>query len=143
MFRKTQGKCWIYKRATLHLPDRNPIIIDYSNGTESFNCDHVLESRDGFFYTWKLPSDSNEPSKNILIPLNVSREYTSSIVRMGSYPYEDGEIHWEFIYGKFQPYGSYMLGKFIEYLIFILIILILLWYILQNGSISTTKNRFY
>lgn len=127
MSKTLQGKCWIYKRATLYDKDKNPVrILDYSNGVESFDCNSVLYNENGFFYAWSLL-----PNKTIYIPLNVSRNQTHSIIDMGSVPYQDGEIRWEYIYGKYKSYAEHNWEKFVEYLPLLILILILVVKILM------------
>lgn len=121
MSRTLRGKCWIYKRATLYRPDKAPRIIDYANGVEEFDCDSVLVGPQGLFYNWYLL-----PDQFISIPLNIPRNRTESIVKTGVIPFEDGEIRWEYIFGKFMTYGDYNWSKFMEYLPLLLLILILI-----------------
>lgn len=119
------GKCWIYKRATLHVPGLPPKIVDYADGTEEFDCE-VLNNGQYPIYEWKLPGEV------IPIPLNIPRKNVDSIMRSGVIEYEDGELHWEFIFGKFRPYPKYFVNKFMESTPYILVIL-LLCFLLMRG----------
>lgn len=100
------GKCWIYKRAELHLPGTNSQIIDYSNGTEVYDC-NIETIGDIPVYMWNLPEEQ------IPIPLNIPRNKTNSIIRQGTIPFGDGVITWEFIFGKFKSYPQYYCSTFI------------------------------
>ena len=125
-----RGKCWIYKRATLQVPGLPPRILDYSDGTEAFDCENVVVTPGEYpVYVWELPGEI------IPIPLNIPRNQVDSIVRTGSIPYADGELQWEFIFGKYKPYTTYYTNKFMDCLPFILVILFLLWN-RQKGMIS-------
>lgn len=114
-----QGKCWIYKRATLYA-DGGSRIIDYSDGTEEFDATVFYGENGDYVYIWRLPQE-------IMIPLNVSPLITDSIIRSGIIKHDDGEIHWEFIFGKFKPYKEYYAKKLLNCMPFILIILFLLF----------------
>lgn len=120
------GKCWVYRRATLHIPDMPPKIIDYSDGTEPFNCNTVSDSGNYPVYEWKLPGEV------IPIPLNIPRNNVDSILRKGVIEYPDGEIHWEYIFGKFRTHPQFYLQKLPQFIPFIVIILILLFLCLLN-----------
>jgi hypothetical protein len=115
----TLGKCWIYKRATLHIPGMPPQIVDYSDGTEEFDCgpNHNGERP---IYEWKLPGET------IPIPLNIPRKEVNSIIRNGVIEYQDGELHWEFIFGKFKPNSKYYMNKLKQCSPFLIAILILI-----------------
>lgn len=121
MSKRLEGKCWIYKRATLYRNEQRPIILDYTNGVEPVNCDRVMMDANGLYFDWEIV-----PGQVVPIPLNISRHNTFSIIRQGKIEMEDGsEIQWEFIFGKFQTYTEYNMAKFIEYLPFLVLILIL------------------
>ena len=127
-----KGKCWIYKRATLYVPDLPPRILDYSDGTEEFDCDDVFIEQGQYpVYMWRLPGEI------VPIPLNVPRKQVDSIIRTGVVPYSGGELHWEFIFGKFRPYSTYYMKKFGTCLPFIVIVLVLMK-LMQNE-----KNKMY
>lgn len=122
MSKRLEGKCWIYKRATLYSGDQKPVILDYTNGVEPVNCTSVMMDANGLFYEWEIV-----PGQVVPIPLNISRHNTYSIIRQGTIDLEDGsEIQWEFIFGKFQTFAEYNTKKFVEYLPFLILILILL-----------------
>jgi len=121
----TCGKCWIYKRATVHIKGAQPYILDYSNGIEPFDCESVYYTEHGLHYLWSLPNSVIE------IPLNVSRTKTNSIIRSGVIPIKNGEIHWEYIYGKFVPYDAYRWTKLKEYMPLVLLIVLLVLYIIS------------
>ena len=123
IYATTCGKCWIYKRATVHLDGAQPYILDYSNGIEPFDCESVYHTENGLQYMWSLPGAVVD------IPLNVSRTQTNSIIRTGVIPIKNGEIHWEFIFGKFMPYDTYRWIKVKEYMPMILLIILLVSYI--------------
>lgn len=123
IYATTCGKCWIYKRATVHVNGAQPYILDYSNGIEPFDCNSVYHTDTGLQYLWSLPNSLVE------IPLNVSRTQTNSIIRTGVIPIKDGEIRWEFIYGKFVPYDVYRWTKVKEYMPMIFLIILLVAYI--------------
>ncbi len=121
MSKQLAGKCWIYKRATLYVPDQKPVILDYTNGVEPVDCSTVMIDSDGLYFNWEIV-----PNNIVPIPLNVSRHNTYSIIRQGSIVLDDGsEVQWEFIFGKFQTHADYNMSKFNEYLPFLILILIL------------------
>jgi hypothetical protein len=94
-----KGICKIYKRANLVTPEGSKI-LDYSNGTKDQECEVVMKN--GFpTYIWKVAG------KEFLIPLNVSRANTSSIVEKGEFLVgDDGVVQWEYIYGKYREKSS-------------------------------------
>jgi hypothetical protein len=115
-----RGKCWIYKRATLYIPGLKPNIIDYSDGTEPFDCNVVSTDDMGNpVYIWKLPN------KTIIIPMNIKRNSIDSIVRTGVIKYQEGEIHYEYIFGKFKDYMTYYMETY--GLVFLLLIFIMIY----------------
>jgi len=116
----TSGKCWIYKRANLYMPDAQPVIIDYTDGTEEFDAQVDL-SKEHPVYIWKLNDE------NIHIPLNIHRTKVDSIILTGSIPYGEGEIRWECLYGKFKPYSEYYLCKLFSCLPLIFAILLIMF----------------
>jgi hypothetical protein len=125
-----KGKCWIYKRATLHLPDLPPQILDYSDGTEEFDCDDVfLTPGEHPVYMWNLPGEI------VPIPLNVPRSQVDSIIRSGTIPYNGGDLQWEFIFGKYRTYGDYYMKKTIECLPFIIIICVLIVLLKRKNNV--------
>jgi len=115
------GKCWIYKRATLYTPGQKPKIIDYSDGHEEFDCVPNNNPGEALSYTWNLPD------QNIDIPLNVPRNHTESIVRTGNIPYGNGEIKWEFIFGKYRNYSTYYLDVFKRYFLVVVLFVLALY----------------
>ncbi len=128
MSKTLQGKCWIYKRATLYVPNQKPKIIDYSTGIDSFACNTVEASPEGLHYNWEIV-----PGQIIPIPLNISRHNTYSIIRQGELTLEDGStISWEFIFGKFQTHGQVIAKEFVEYLPFLLVILVLILFMMRK-----------
>lgn len=115
------GTCWIYKRATLHLPDHPPQIIDYSDGTQSQQCTNIDHNGQHPVYVWTLPN------KVLHIPLNIKRYNTDSIIRQGHYRYKNGYIAWEYIFGKYSPTRDFYLMELRKYIPFVLIIVFLLF----------------
>ena len=87
------GKCWIYKRAF-----NGDQEIDYTDGTKPFDCS-VDVSGDFPVYHWKVGNTS------LPILLNVPHTTTKSIVNRGT----NGDIEYEFLYGKFRTYPEYYL----------------------------------
>lgn len=120
------GKCWIYKRAAYYEDGRLIRIIDYSNGTDSFDCNMIISDSNGLFYKWHLPN------QELFIPLNISRKNTESIIKQGRYTFDKGEIRWEYIYGKYRSYSEYNWDVFLMYLPFVLIVFILCLVIIQK-----------
>jgi hypothetical protein len=121
-----KGKCWIYKRATLYLPNEEPKIVDYSNGTECFNVDDKdIVFRQGHYpsYMWNLPGET--------VPITLNVPYTdksvNSIFLNGVLPYGSGELRWECLFGKYKPLHLYYYDKLKE-LMPILIILFIVYY---------------
>ena len=115
------GKCYVYKRATLINGEAPPQIIDYSDGTEPFNCE-VHTGADGYLiYKWKLNEDI------INIPLNVPRSKVDSIIRKGVIPLENGtEIQYEFIFGKYRNYLQFYSDQLIQLFPLLMIIAIII-----------------
>lgn len=122
-----KGKCWIYRQATLHVPNLPPRLLDYSDGTVPFDCDNVYVSQGQYpVYMWNLPGEQ------IPIPLNIPRYETESIIRQGMIPYAGGELRWEFIFGKYKTYSQYYMNKIKDCLPYIIVIFILI--MIQNGK---------
>lgn len=120
-----RGKCWIYKRATLHMPNAEPELVDYSNGTESFDVgdnDVVFEAGDYPKYLWNLPGTV------VPISLNVpsSDKNITSIYLSGVIPYGAGQIEWECLYGKYKPYHLYVYHEMLDKLPIIMVFIIFL-----------------
>lgn len=111
-----EGKCWIYKRATLLQPGVEPRIIDYSDGTEPFDCSEIVYNEYPK-YLWKLPGHV------VTIPMNVPRNHVSSMVEKGSIPFGEGKIEYEFLYGKFKTYNQFYMCQFRKCLPFVLLVL--------------------
>ncbi len=123
-----RGKCWIYKRATLYPANEQPQIIEYSSGIEPFDCDTVQMTSDGIRYNWEVI-----PGQIIPIPLNISRHNTYSIIRQGQLKLDDGSsVSWEFIFGKFMTHNEFMMKKFVEYLPFLFVILVLMMLMMRK-----------
>lgn len=100
------GKCWIYKRATLVRDDGAQEIIDYTDGTEPFDCSKLMkDDMDHPVYVWKLAGE------RIHIPLNVKRNSVSSIYNSGTIETDRGMIEYEYIFGKFRTYTQVMMSQ--------------------------------
>lgn len=119
------GKCYIYKRATLINGNGQPQIIDYSDGTEPFNCE-VEQINGNLVYRWKLNGEI------IDIPLNVRRNKVDSILRNGNL----GDIQYEFIFGKFRTFTQFYTDQLIQ-LLPLMIVLLILMYIVSQGRTKT------
>jgi len=115
-----KGKCWIYKRAALHIQGAPIQIVDYSDGTEEFDCDTVNIQGRYPIYIWQLPGGS------VSIPMNIPRTEVDGIVRTGSRPYAGGVLRWEYIFGKYKSYKDYYLSELKRCLPFIIVIILLL-----------------
>lgn len=112
-----RGKCWIYKKAIFYKDNIPQYIVDYSNGTESFDGS-VRSINNTLVYVWNLAGEQ------IVIPVNINRYQTESIIKQGIIPLNDGEIRWECIFGLFESYSKYYLKRLIPILIVIFIIII-------------------
>ena len=119
-----KGKCYIFKRATLYLPDGSVSLIDYSNGILPQDCSNkVIQSDDYPLYIWNLPK------KTLYIPLNVYQPVNvDSFYRTGTIQTEEGIIKWEYIFGRYKTHFQYHY----EYLIFYLIIIFLVFLLLRR-----------
>lgn len=95
--------CWIYKRA---ISKDGNVELDYTDGTTPFRA--VVDDSGKYpKYKWEIYGDNGEKLQ-IDIPLNVPHEETDSIVNKG----QVGNIEYEFLYGKFRSYPRYMIEKF-------------------------------
>lgn len=113
--------CWIYKRALFYEHGKDqPVVVDYSDGTIPFLCDADVQENGKMFHVWYLHD-------NVLkIPLNVKRTANESFFSSGILPVENGEIHWEFLYGKCRGVVEHYLEKFLQ-LSPLLVLLVLLY----------------
>jgi len=118
------GKCYIYKRATFLAPGQAPQIVDYTDGTEPFNCEVEMGSNGYPVYHWKLMNEV------IDIPLNIPRHKVDGILRNGSVAYEGGELQWEFIFGKYRSFPKFYFNQLLQ-LLPLLLVLIVLMYLLS------------
>lgn len=116
------GKVWIYKRATFYPQNSDKgEIIDYTDGTEPFNS-KVEGTRQNPVYIWKIPGYEEA----IQIPLNVSRNRVDSILRKEVIELPDrGDLHLEYMFGKFRTYPQFYFSRYFYVFPFLLIILIL------------------
>jgi len=112
-------KCLIYKRATLYSPDKDPLIIDYSDGTEANIC-NVVQQPDGTdVYPWFVMG------KVIPIPLNIPRMSVDSIVREGQFNLTDTMlVKWEFIYGKSERLVKFYAKMILPWILIFLVVLL-------------------
>lgn len=111
-------KCYIYKRATLFREQNIPLLLDYTDGTLPHTCEITFQNGVPL-YLWQIHDQI------IPIPLNVSRNSVTSIVRQGVIPTENGEIHYEFIFGKYRTYTQYYLTQLQQLAPILLVILII------------------
>jgi len=136
---REHGKCWIYKRADLRSAnDERSLTVDYSDGTEEFDCVVHHQGRYPVF-EWHLPGDHVVP-----IGLNIPRAHNNGIVRNGLLPYgEDGDtLYWELIFGKFKSYPDYYYGKVVSWCPFLLVLGIALMYMGSTKPVQTPRRYF-
>lgn len=120
------GKCWIYKRATLHTSQEESIIIDYSDGTIPF--DGVVDMRNGSpVYLWTIMGEIIE------IPLNIRRIETESILMSGEFETAEGVVAWECIYGKFRTYPQYYKDQLLKCLPLIIVVVLIHHFMMKKG----------
>jgi len=129
MLKSKIGKCYIYKRATLFEPQKLPVILDYTDGTEPFDCTVHVDADGALYHDWYLDGES------IRIPLNVKRASVYSIVKDGVLDLDNGRrIEWEYIFGKFRTYPEFYWGKLVESAPYILIAIII-FYLIQSRRV--------
>lgn len=128
-----KGKCFIYKRATLHLPNQKAQLFDYTDGMTAYDCE-VETSGNHYVYIWRLHD------QDIKIPLNITRNMDNgSLVRNGVIPYNDGELRWEFLFGQFKTYPQYYIKLLVSCLPLLLVVLVLC---MLFKKMKTNNNRF-
>lgn len=112
-----KGKCYIYKRA-----EKNGRIIDYTDGTEPFDC--TVFEQDGYpTFQWIVPDPDTDEELEFNIPLNVPRTNTQSIVEKGEF----GDIEYEFLFGKFRTRGRYFFENYGLVMLLCILLLVVLY----------------